>query len=155
MTFGGVFDPDGIKAKIAEKETLTQAAGFWDDNDKATRVMLVRKPVGLQFTPLKQTFILNYREQDGCARIDYFRSSMSFRCDWKKRLLATTYTAVNELVVTDVLTPAVPIGRNEMFKPRDILEDKAPLFMDSDFWKDYNIIEPSESLEHAVARLRK
>ena len=39
MTFGGVFDPDGIKAKIAEKETLTQAAGFWDDNDKATRVM--------------------------------------------------------------------------------------------------------------------
>ena len=126
-----------------------------ENEDKATRVMLVRKPVGLQFTPLKQTFILNYREQDGCARIDYFRSSMSFRCDWKKRLLATTYTAVNELVVTDVLTPAVPIGRNEMFKPRDILEDKAPLFMDSDFWKDYNIIEPSESLEHAVARLRK
>ena len=34
-------------------------------------------------------------------------------------------------------------------------DDKAPLFQDPDFWKDYNIIEPSESLEHAVARLRK
>ncbi len=39
MKYGGVFDPDGIKARIAEKEALTQAEGFWDDNDKATRVM--------------------------------------------------------------------------------------------------------------------
>ncbi len=36
---GGVFDPDEIRKKIAEKETLTTAPGFWDDNDKATRVM--------------------------------------------------------------------------------------------------------------------
>ena len=37
--FGGVFDPDGIKAKIAEKEAQTTAPGFWDDNDKATKLM--------------------------------------------------------------------------------------------------------------------
>lgn len=36
---GGVFDPDEIDKKIAEKEALTTAPGFWDDNDKATRVM--------------------------------------------------------------------------------------------------------------------
>ncbi|MBP5251951.1 MAG: peptide chain release factor 2 [Treponema sp.] len=32
-------DPDDIRAKIAEKEALTTAEGFWDDNDKATKVM--------------------------------------------------------------------------------------------------------------------
>ena len=125
------------------------------DVSKATRMMLVRKPLTLRFTPKELTFVLTYRQQDGVARMDYFRSSMSFRCDWKKRLIATNYTVVNELVVTDVVEPAVPISRNEVFKPSDVLDDKAPLFLDPDFWKDYNIIEPSESLEHAVARLRK
>ena len=63
--------------------------------------------------------------------------------------------SVNELVVTDRISPAVPIPRNEAFHPKDILDDKAPLFLDPDFWQDYNIIEPSESLENAVYKLRK
>lgn len=37
--FGGVFDPDEINKKIAEKEALTNEPGFWDDNDKATKVL--------------------------------------------------------------------------------------------------------------------
>lgn len=36
---GGVFDSDAITKKIAEKEALTTAPGFWDDNEKATKVM--------------------------------------------------------------------------------------------------------------------
>ncbi len=37
--FGGVFDSDEINRKIKEKEELTTAPGFWDDNEKATKVM--------------------------------------------------------------------------------------------------------------------
>ena len=117
--------------------------------------MLVRKPLALRFIPQEQSFVINYREQNGCARLDYLRSTMSFRCDWKKHSLATAYTVINELVVTDVIEPAIPIPGSEMFKTSDALDDKAPLFLDPDFWKDYNIIEPSESLEHAVTRLKK
>ena len=125
------------------------------DEVKATRVMLVRKPLTLRFTPKELTLAISYRQRDGVSRIDYFRSSMSFQCDSRKRLLATNYTVVNELVVTDVIEPAEPIAKDELFRINDSLDDKAPLFLDPDFWKDYNIIEPSESLEHAVARLRK
>lgn len=125
------------------------------DLSKATRVMLVRKPVGLRFTPKEQSFVINYRSEDGSTRLDYMRSSMSFNCDWKKRLIATSYTVVNELVVTDIVEPAEPITGSDMFKTSDVMDDKAPLFLDPDFWVDYNIIEPSESLEHAVTRLRK
>ncbi|MBP5437763.1 MAG: peptide chain release factor 2 [Treponema sp.] len=39
MDVWGRLDPDGIKAKIAEKEAQTTAPGFWDDNDKATKLM--------------------------------------------------------------------------------------------------------------------
>ncbi len=38
-TSGGVFDPDEIRKKIREKEAVTTQPGFWDDNDKATKVM--------------------------------------------------------------------------------------------------------------------
>ena len=80
---------------------------------------------------------------------------MRFACDWRKRLFRTHYTAINELVVTDVRPEAIPIPRKERFRTTDFLTDKAREFYDPDFWAGYNIIEPSESLEHAVERLRR
>ena len=50
--------------------------------------------------------------------------------------MATNYTAVNELVVTDVIEPAVPIAKSEVFRPSDILDDRAAEFLDPDYWKD-------------------
>lgn len=125
------------------------------DVDKATRMMVVKKPLTLRLVPKELSVVINYRLQDGMSRLEYFRTTMRFNCDWKKRLFATSYTAVNELVVTDVREPAVQIPRSEVFRPSDILSDKAAEFRDPDFWKDYNIIEPSESLEHAIGRLRR
>jgi hypothetical protein len=98
---------------------------------------------------------MNYRLEDGKTRLEYFRSTMRFACDWRKRLFRTNYTAVNELVITDVRPEVKPIRRQERFRPKDFLNEKAREFQDPDFWKDYNIIEPSESLEHAINRLRK
>ncbi len=124
--------------------------------DKARRVMLLRKPAGLRFTPKEQSIVINYRSSDGGPmRLDYFRTTTAFSCDWKKRLLATNYTVVNELVVTGRKEPAEQIPRSEMFHSSDILQKEAKFFLDPDFWKDYNIIEASESLEHAAGRLLK
>ena len=125
------------------------------DRGKATQMVLVHKPATLRFTPEEVSYVLNYRQVDGKARLEYLRSTMRFRCDWKKRLFKTHYTAVNELVVTDLREPAVPIPRQQRFLSKDILSDKAAEFQDPDFWKDYNIIEPTESLEHAIDRLRR
>ena len=125
------------------------------DLGKATRLMVVRKPLSLRLTPKELSAIVTYRLQDGKSRLEYFRSTMRFNCDWKKRLVATSYTLVNELVVTDLREPAVQIPRSEMFHTSDILSEKSAEFQDPDFWKDYNIIEPTESLEHAIGRLRK
>ena len=125
------------------------------DQAKATRMMLVRKPFTLRFTPRELSVLVNYRFDGKVNRLSYFRSTMRFSCDWKRRLFSTNYTSVNELVVTDLREPATPIERSEMFRATDILDNKAKEFMDPDFWKDYNIIEPSESLENAINRLRK
>lgn len=125
------------------------------DAAKATRLMLVKKPAGLRFTPKELNFTMTYRPEEDGARLEYFCSTMRFSCDWKKKLIRTQYSVVNELVVTDVLREAVPIHRSEAFRSADILSDKAGEFDDPDFWKDYNIIEPSESLENAIDKLKK
>lgn len=125
------------------------------DQAKVTRQLLVRKPRGLRFTPKEMSFLMTYRLDGSISRLEYFRSTIRFNCDWKKRLLATSYAVVNETVITDVVAPPVPISRQEMFRTTDFMTDKATEFLDPEFWKDYNIIEPTESLEHAVGRLHK
>ena len=137
--------------------TFTRVELTMDMSDpaKVTRQILVRKPLGLRFTPEEVSLVLNYRLNEGKTRLEYFRYTMRFACDWRKRLFKTHYTAINELVVTDVRPEAVPIPKAERFRINDCLNDKAPEFMDPGFWSGYNIIEPSESLEHAISRLRK
>lgn len=125
------------------------------DAGKATSLMLVKKPAGLRFHPKEMAFTMTYRPAEHGARLEYFRSTMRFNCDWKKRLMKTQYAVVNELVVTDVAAEAARIPRNEAFRVADALSDKADEFYDPDFWKEYNIIEPSESLENAINRLKK
>ncbi len=143
-----------------DRENLTftriEASLDMSNQAKATRMLLVRKPLGLRFFPEEATIVLNYRQlEGGRCRLEYFRTTMRFACDWRKRLFKTRYTAVNELVITDVRPEATPISRADRFKLREFLPDKAPEFYDPDFWKDYNIIEPSESLEHAIGRLKR
>lgn len=143
-----------------ERLTFTRIEASLDmrDRAKAIHAILVSKPLSLRFFPEEATVVLNYRPvgEDGeSVRLEYFRSTIRFACDWKKRLFKTHYTAVNELVVTDVRPEAIPIPRKERFRSSDYLNDKAQEFQDPDFWADYNIIEPSESLEHAIGRLKK
>ena len=138
--------------------TFTRIEASLDMRDqlKAIRAILVSKPMSLRFFPEEATLVFNYRPiGNDKIRLEYFRSTMRFSCDWRKRLFKTRYTAVNELVVTDVRPEAIPIPRRERFRSTDFLNDKAEEFQDPDFWADYNIIEPSESLEHAINRLRK
>lgn len=135
--------------------TRIEASLDMRNQPKAIRAILVSKPMSLRFFPEEVSIVYNYRTSGDVTRLEYFRSTIRFACDWRKRLFKTKYTAVNELVVTDVLPEASPIPRSERFGPRSYLNDEAAHFADPDFWSGYNIIEPSESLEHATARLRK
>lgn len=127
------------------------------DRDKATRMMLVRKPLGLRFKPRELSLVVDYDYDGAVSRMSYVRTRFRFNCDWKRRLLATSFTATCELVVTERQgSPArQPIAGRESFDSRDAFYDKVDYFRDPDFWRDYNIIEPTESLEKAVGKLLK
>lgn len=123
------------------------------DQAKATRHMLYKKPIGLRFRPRELTTIVNYKN----GRISYMKNTFRFHCDWKKRLFARNYTCVSEMVVTDVIEKykGPKIVSKEKFSEKDSFFDAVHYFSDPNFWGDYNIIEPTESLEKAVDRLKK
>ena len=126
------------------------------DKVKATRLMLVKKPRGVHFKPKELSLLVNYRYDDGLTHISYIRSTMQFNCDWKRRLFSTGYTTVNEMVVTDRQPcDKDPIDRKDAFKQRDSFTQMVNNFNDPDFCRDYNIIEPTESLEKAIKKLKK
>ena len=126
-----------------------------DDQVKATEAILRRKPFGLRFKPLEVSFLVTYKEQEGVTRLSYIRNEVRFKCDWKRKLFSTNYTVVSEMVVTDGREAQSGIPYRFAFKADQSLSDKVLDFADESFWGAYNIIEPTESLENAVNKLKK
>ena len=126
------------------------------DKDKVTKMMLRKKPAGLIFKPVGLSTLLTFKEQNERTYLNYIRNEIKFKCDWKKKWFHTSYTVVSEMVITDREdNPNTTISSREAFRENQILSDKVGNFYDERFWGDYNIIEPTESLERAVNKLRK
>ena len=126
------------------------------DPDKVTQHILRKKPASMRFKPEDIYTEVHYRTQDGKTYLNYIRNEIKFACDWRRRLFATRYTAISEMVVTDMLKGQVlPISRRLSFNESQSLSKTVGNFYDENFWEAYNIIEPSESLETAVGRLKR
>ena len=144
-----------------ESLTIRRAELQLDVRDwrKASAYMLVSKPPTLIFRPRELSMTVAYNtDSQGVAHLSYLCNVMRFNCDWKRHLFASSYTTVIEMVVTDRLQHGrearAPKGR-AIFGPRECFYDNAEYFDDPDFWDDYNIILPTESLEHAIDKLKK
>lgn len=126
-----------------------------DDRNKAAQAILKKKPFGLRFKPVEVSFLITYKENQGVTYLSYIRNEVRFKCDWKRKLFSTNYAIVSEMVVTDGKEQASGIPYRMAFKANQSLSDKVSNFADEDFWGAYNIIEPTESLETAVTKLKK
>ena len=126
---------------------------------QASEYMLVRKPMGLRFRPKELTVTIVYEtDEQGITRMSYVRNLMRFNCDWKRRLFASPFITVCEMVVTDRQQRGDKVKRprgRSSFGLKERFYDRVEYFDDPDFWADYNIIEPTESLENAIDKLKK
>jgi len=126
------------------------------DRDKVTRTILRKKPAGMRFKPTNTSYLVTYRQDGDKYYLNYIRTELKFNCDWKRKLFATNFTIVSEMVMTDRDDhPESNIPYRESFTRTQVLSDKVQNFYDENFWEDYNIIEPTESLEYAVKKLKK
>lgn len=126
------------------------------DKNKVTKTVLRKKPTGLHFKPQEVSGVVTYKLIDGKSYINYISSRIRFKCDWKKRLFSSGYTTNAEMVMVDRDdSPEKKLKFTNTFGQRNIFADVVDNYWEADFWKDYNIIEPTESLEKAVDKLKK
>lgn len=127
-----------------------------NDEEKASRVFVQKKPMGLIFLPTSTSYLVTYKEQEGKYYLNYVRVDLKFRCDWRKRLFKNYYTVMSEVAITDRHDDnIVKFANQDVFKFNMVFADKVQNFADPDFWGEYNIIEPEESIEIAIKKLSK
>ena len=125
-----------------------------DNKEEASRIFIKRKPAGVRVTPLKTTYRAIYTIQDNKWFFNYGRAEVKFKLNWKKKLFNTTYSLMSEIAITDRNTEeATKINRKARFNKGDIMEEEVNAFFDPEFWGDYNLIEPDESIEQAIKKL--
>jgi len=141
-----------------ENMAITRAEFSLDLNDeeKASRVFVQKKPMGLIFLPTSTSYLVTYKEQNGKYYLNYVRVDLKFRCDWKKRLFKNYYSVMSEVAITDRHEDNIAkFANQEVFKFNMVFAEKVQNFMDPDFWGEYNIIEPDESIESAIKKLSR
>lgn len=127
-----------------------------ENKELATSMFIRKKPMGMQVTPEVTSYLVRYREMDGKWYFTHSRAEVKFKVDWKKKLFNTNYTTMSELAITDrTEKDVVRFTSRERIKPTDVFSEEVSAFADPDFWGDYNVIEPDQSIESAIKRLSR
>jgi hypothetical protein len=131
--------------------------GFNLSNKEAAASIFIRKkPLGMKVTPEIATYRTKYREQNGKWHFAYSRAEVKFKVDWNKKLFNTYYTTMSEIAVTDRTDQEViKFAGKDKVKYTDVFSEKVSAFTDKEFWGDYNVIEPDQSIESAIRKLSR
>jgi len=141
-----------------ETFAITEAEfGFNLENREAAASIFIRKkPLGMKVYPEVATYRTKYREQDGKLHFIYSRAEVKFKVDWEKKLFHTFYTTMSEIAVTDRTDQEViKFAKEDKIRYSDVFSEKVGDFSDKEFWGDYNVIEPDQSIETAIRRLSR
>jgi hypothetical protein len=126
------------------------------NKDAAQSIFIKKKPLGMKVTPEIATYRTKYREQGGKWHFEYSRAEVKFKVVWNKKLFNTYYTTMSEIAVTDRTDQEViKFAGKDKIKSNDVFSDKVTAFTDKEFWGDYNVIEPDQSIESAIRRLSR
>lgn len=126
------------------------------DKEAAQSIFIKKKPLGMKVTPEIATYRTKYRQQNGKWHFAYSRAEVKFKVDWNKKLFNTYYTTMSEIAVTDRTDQEViKFAGKEKLRYNDVFSEKVSAFTDKEFWGEYNVIEPDQSIESAIRRLSK
>ena len=128
-----------------------------DNQQKASKLFIVRKPAKATVLPIEASYQINYRKKDGKWYFGYSRIQLGFKIDYDKRLFNSVYNLTMEMAITDWEkgTNENSFKFRERLKSTVILSDEAQGFSDPEFWGEFNVIEPEKPIESAIKKIQK
>ena len=128
-----------------------------EDEVKASRIFVVRKPKKAKVTPIQAQYQVDYREKDGKWYYGYSRIELGFKVNWDRKLFNSIYYTTIEMAITDWerITSTTQIERKERLRSSIVLTDEANGFSDPEFWGEFNVIEPEKPIESAIKKIQR
>jgi hypothetical protein len=126
-----------------------------DNRQAATDLFVQKKPGGTKVYPVEVNYDITYRQKDGRWYFGYGHTQLEFVVNWKRKLFNSRYKVNSELAVTNWEVNPEKFKRDDNFLSRRvIMNDDISGFADLSFWGENNIIEPDESIESAIDKIR-
>lgn len=122
--------------------------------EEASKEFIIKKPQGFRFFVEDSHYTVSYRLcEDGLWYPDYTHLFLSFSSKKKGTLFKGRFTVESEMVVTSRHETVPTIEKSETIRFNDILSSKVSDFKDDNFWGEYNVIEPDQSINQIVKKI--
>lgn len=121
--------------------------------EEAASLFVMKHPSGSKFFVNSADYVINYKCFDGLWYYDYCRADVSFTTRKIHSPFRANFSVTEEMAVTDHKNGGIAIEPAGRVKFRDVLSDKVADFTDNDFWEDYNIIEPDQSIDVLIKKI--
>ena len=122
--------------------------------DQATPYLIRKKPIGMRIDIVSANYLASYRFNAGNWNLYHTRTELILTTRWQKKLFKSTFTAMSEMAITDVDPQDVTKFKyRETTRRSDIFIEQVKDFEDPDFWGEYNIIQPEESIQTAIEKI--
>jgi hypothetical protein len=126
-----------------------------ENRELANSYFVRKKPASLRMDVMSANYLVNYKLSDGLWYFDYSKTEVKFNAKWDKKWFRNIYTISSEIAITDISENERKIEAENRIRPRDIMSAKVSDYTDENFWEDYNIIEPDQSIENVISRIIK
>ena len=122
--------------------------------DKAADMLVRKSSRKLKVKPTFSSYVVNYTLQKSTWYLNYIHEEVEFKVKKKYSLFSTTFRSKAEMVITETdSTNAEHIKMSKQVKQNDIFVEKLGTY-DPEFWGDFNITKPDESLQEAIQKIR-
>lgn len=126
-----------------------------EGRDDAVSIFILKRPPQIRIEVLSAQYVVNYRMSGNKWYYEYAKSEVRFATRKKHSLFRNTFTVTSEIAVTDFKPGVIPIKNDARIKFRDYMTEKVEAFTDENFWENYNIIEPDQSIEKIIKKIVK
>ncbi len=124
-----------------------------EGNPLATNIFVKKKPRNSKVEVTSAGYIINYKQMGDLWYYDYAMIDIRLSARQKFSLFKTNYSIVSEMAITDRGDKEKEINADNRMRFSDQLSKRVADFTDDNFWEDYNIIEPDQSVDVIIKRI--
>ena len=124
-----------------------------EGNPLATNIFVKKRPRNSKVEVTSAGYIINYKQMGDLWYYDYAMIDIRLSARQKFSLFKTNYSIVSEMAITDRGDKEKEINADNRMRFSDQLSKRVADFTDDNFWEDYNIIEPDQSVDVIIKRI--